>query len=804
MPDLVRFRRSLRPGRAALALALLLSSSALATPAQALDSDEALSSAGVELGQVSASLPSLRQAVQAASPGRSPEQQIADAVLLMGSKDYERSINLLNQVVEKHADHPTAYPHALSLLGESYYQAGQLWSARRSFQAIVDGASQGGRFSTYAPKAAARLVDIAMRKRDDALLERMVAVIDRLPADAGSQLAYARGKALLARKDYAGAAAALGKVDDRSAYAHQARFLAGLVSVKESTPVEAVPEGQDPPPVPRDRYNRAIELFSRVTQLPADTDSHRQVIDEAWLAIGRLYYETDQLEQAAKAYARIDRASPAFGTMLYELAWVYVKFGDTDRALRALELLAVADPQGQNIADGSLLRGDLMLRSGKFERALSTYQGVKTTYEPVRARIESFLASTSDPGAYYDRLTLREFEAVGESALPPIALEWAREAENGEAAFAIIDDIKSCRELLEQSNDLVERLSAVLSSPARVRAFPELKMALERALGALNRTALARYSLALGMEDVDDGALSGAIGQARAERRSLEARLKKLPTSDADFSAREVEAERQWNSVSQSVQRLELEVNRLSAIVNGLRRVLDEGASMGVVRDPASIEAFRAEIQANERDLQLYRAQLEALRKQIRSGRVQAGFGDQRFVDDAATRQRYRVALRKELELAAQGAAGKSLATYAGRALPVLKQAEELDAQLEGIESQLDGEVEIRTRGVVEQVAAETRNLVGYQVRLDELDQEARVLVGEVAQKNLGLVRDRFKMMILRADVGITQQAWEVREDQMTRVRVLQRERAREERALREELNEVLDDAGESTEETSR
>jgi hypothetical protein len=134
----------------------------------------------------------------------------------------------------------------------------------------------------------------------------------------------------------------------------------------------------------------------------------------------------------------------------------------------------------------------------------------------------------------------------------------------------------------------------------------------------------------------------------------------------------------------------------------------------------------------------------------------------------------------------------------------VLKQAEELDAQLEGIESQLGGEVEMRTRGVVDQVAAETRNLVGYQVRLDELDQEARVLVGEVAQKNLGLVRDRFKMMILRADVGITQQAWEVREDQMTRVRVLQRERAREERALREELNEVLDDAGETSEETAR
>ena len=66
--------------------------------------------------------------------------------------------------------------------------------------------------------------------------------------------------------------------------------------------------------------------------------------------------------------------------------------------------------------------------------------------------------------------------------------------------------------------------------------------------------------------------------------------------------------------------------------------------------------------------------------------------------------------------------------------------------------------------------------------------------------RNFGFVRDRLKLMILRADVGITQQAWEVREDQLTRVRTLQRERAREERALRDELNEVLDDAGEAPE----
>ncbi len=56
-------------------------------------------------------------------------------------------------------------------------------------------------------------------------------------------------------------------------------------------------------------------------------------------------------------------------------------------------------------------------------------------------------------------------------------------------------------------------------------------------------------------------------------------------------------------------------------------------------------------------------------------------------------------------------------------------------------------------------------------------------------------VRDKLKSIVLRADVGIVQQAWEVREEQRTRVLNLQRERAREEQSLNDELREVLDDA---------
>lgn len=768
--------------------------------ALAIDSDEALTTAGQQVQSVTSGVGSIRQQLQKSQAVRTPQQQIADAVLLMGAKDYDRAAGVLNQVIEKYPDHQTAYPDALSLLGEVYFRSNQLWSARRVFQKIAN-SSGDAKYGPYLSKSLARLVDIAMRKRDEALLGEVLASIDKAPASAASLLTYARGKAQLAKKDYASAKSTLGGLDPKSEYGHQAKFLLGLIAVKEATPAPVkLEDGEEPPAVPKERYATAVDIFQTVTKMAPDTEAHRQVIDQAWLAVGRLFYETNQLTQAVQAYNKIDRSSGEFGTMLYELAWVYVKLGDADRALRSLEVLAVADPNGQNIADGTLLRGDLMLRAGKFDKALKTYEGFKTTYEPMREKVEAFLASTSDPGAYYDKLTKKEFETGEVSSLPPIALEWAREAEDGDAAFGIVDDISECRELLAQSNDMVERLTAVLNSPARVRAFPELKNGIERALGMLNRTGLARLTLAEGMEDVDDDDLGGEIRGVRAERRSLEARLKKVPTTDGDFATRELEAERQWNRVSQGVQRLELQVNQNQAIVNGLRRLMGEGSSLGVVRDPTAMAAWEAQIKQEESDITLYKQQIDALRKQIRSGRVMAGFGDQRFIEDEQVRTRYATVLRKELELAQGGAAGNDLASYARKAMPIVKQADDADTQIGGVKAELDAEVERKTTEVITQVSAETTNLVGYQVRLEELDGQARTLVGEVMMRNFGFVRDRLKSMVLRADVGITQQAWEVREDEITRVRTLQRERSLQERLLREELNEVLDDAGESSE----
>ena len=63
-------------------------------------------------------------------------------------------------------------------------------------------------------------------------------------------------------------------------------------------------------------------------------------------------------------------------------------------------------------------------------------------------------------------------------------------------------------------------------------------------------------------------------------------RLGWLPVSEGDFLTRESTGERQWNQVSQKLQGLTIEADKLGAMVNALRRLLDEADRTGIGEDP--------------------------------------------------------------------------------------------------------------------------------------------------------------------------------------------------------------------------
>lgn len=780
-------RAERRRRRYGVAWAILLAGLVTSSTGHAISPKEAFEAAARAITHAESSQGEVARAVaKAKGDERTPEARIADGEMLLRTGDYDRAATLFHQVIEQHKDHPTAYPDALFLLGETYYASKQFMSARRVYRELAQHIGEP-RFAPYLGRGIARLVDVAVKLDDHATIDEVFAKMSQLPSTSiEGGLQYARGKGLFAKGDYASAKVALEAVPTQSGYAHQARYLLGVLALKEAGPA---PE-DEPPSERRKRYAKAIDQFRIAASLPAQSDEQRHVVDLAWLAVARLNAEAEQYVEAADAYNRVDRASPELSSMLYELAWVYLHMNEAERAQRMLEVLAVTDPDGSYLADGSLLRADLLLRSGRYEKALETYQTVRAQFEPMREKVHDFLQTTADPAVYYDRL-VKEPERRGEktAALPPLTVEWAREEEDGPAAFSVMDEAQQCRELLRKTTALVEKAKAVLGADNRVRVFPELRAGEEQALALINTLSLARWMIAQGFDDIDDD-VSNELAAVRARRRQLQDRVRALPVRDADFAAREEETQREWNAVSQKLQQLGLQVDQLQALVNGLQRTLDE------VGQP-SPETL-ANLEASERELAAYRAEMAELRKLIDAGRLQAGFGDQRFVEDAQVRAAFREALMEETRRAAAGEGGRDAAEFAQRVLPLLQRADAAERQIQRLYDELEAQARLRSDELRSLIESETANLMQYAERLEELDAEARIVVGEVAMRNFALVRDRLKDIVLRADVGITEQAWALREEQMARLRNLQLERVRTEQRLDDELREVLDDAEEA------
>ena len=68
--------------------------------------------------------------------------------------------------------------------------------------------------------------------------------------------------------------------------------------------------------------------------------------------------------------------------------------------------------------------------------------------------------------------------------------------------------------------------------------------------------------------------------RVRQERRALMKRLGWLPVTASDFSKRDESGDRQWNRVSQALQELTVEADKLGAIINGLKRVHGRGLAV--------------------------------------------------------------------------------------------------------------------------------------------------------------------------------------------------------------------------------
>ncbi len=763
---------------------LLLSAASAAGPASAQDLSSVLKKLNdleSDINQLS-SLPLRRSQLRSATY---VEERLADGELFFRLKDYVRASVIFTDVVESFPRHP-AYPDCLFLLAESLYHAGDYLGARSRFRLIIDRADEP-RFRPFLQRTLGRLIEIAILIRDFDRVEDYFSRLSQLPtSDIEAATGYYRAKYLYSvaqpetvaadddESEGGGAAydqqrleqarLAFENVPPNTAYFPQARYFVGVIYTV------------------RGQYEQAVRAFQQVAEYKATDAAGRKVVDLAKLALGRLFYETDQIERAAEAYQSIGRSSTDFDVALYEIAWAYIRNGDSTQAERALEVLGVAVPDSRTIPDGMILRGNLLLRNGSYLTADEVFAEVSKRFEKVREQLDEMYADQPNPAEHFRRLVRENVESFDvASFVPPLALKWTDLQGDIKQALQILADLSQSVRLVRETENIVKRMNSALASPNPVNIFPDLRSHRERTVALRTRLEKVRKQL-IAAEAKASGAGGSELAALRKERQQLEKSLDAIPDDPDEMHARNARVLEKYRALNSELSKLEVQTTGLEARIVATDRFMT--ATMKEREDAAGVAAIRTELEQQKAAVAEYRDRMATLRMDIENGQLQVGVGDAAYRRDGALREKYGELVERERKLMGAGKGGDN-AWY--RIVQAEAKIVEQDARVDAVVAERVAEM----RAVLDE---ESGNLERYREQLDALQTEAEVVIGAVTRENYAQIRQRFYEIVLRADVGRADVAWAEREEHRMRVEMLTRERTRQLQALDDEFREIMDE----------
>lgn len=756
-------------GRIAALAAFICALSAV--PAARADSVSQVESEVEDLRQRAKSLSSQYLSKQGFRGEHYAEERLIDGENFYRLKDYQRAAIIFMDIIESYPDH-AAYPDALFYFADSLFLSRDYYGSREWFRRILDESYKPG-IGRFRHKALGRLIEIAIHIDDYTGVEEYFQQLGQAPDD---EARYIKGKYLYFRGDLGQARQEFATIKGDGELALKAQYFIGAALTKEGL------------------YDEAIEVFKKGAEKQAASTSEQEVVDLMNLALGRLYFEKDFVENASAAYQRVGQHSRFFDTALYEAASVLIRAGDTIRAERTLEVLTLALPDSRYIPRAKLLRGNLLLRSGRYDEAERVFEDTISEFTPVTDQLDELIAEQGDTRKFFADLMERSLTTLDVSgALPPLVVKWVGEEPDVRRAIALTADLGVAREYARETERLVRLLEAVINGPSRINAIPTLRAAVRQSQQLNNRLVQLRSRL-LRMEEEKLGAADPEISRLRQERAQLQKKLDSLPTTEEQFNRREEQSQAIFQRMRHELARNEIRLDRLIAMIVALERYVQDPKYVEDVPEQ-NIKALRDELDRHRRGIATMRETLGDLRDDVENARYQVGVGDADDREDREIRERIRALSKKERALLS--GRGGDLGRRLDRIYAVIEETEDI---VDSFEQQVMREAERQITEMRKLVKAESDRVAGYRAELVSLNEEAEEVIGGVTFENFTNVRKRFHDLILKADVGIIDVAWMRKEEHGTRRNELTKKRLNEIKALDEEFREVIQSAEEKDE----
>jgi hypothetical protein len=766
------------PGLVAALVATLVVS---AVPAHADSPEQQLSAFENEARQLGSNLPRPNQ-----TTGAIGQRRLLDAEVAFALGNYDSAALMLFELATRPgADQETASFY----LAESLFHKGDRGAARSYYEQVVAGNNVASRY--YQPSLQ-RLIEISIIQNDDSKLADYLGALDRISAGLRlPSVPYVRGKLAYSQGKHDEALAYFQEVPKPSAYEMQAAYYTATTYVAK----------QD--------IARATDLFTELIGRKPKSSSDRRVIELSQLALGRLYYERDQFSKSIDSYLLVDRHSDLFPDALYEVAWVYVKNKQYDKALRALELLSLSDPQSQKTPTVRILEGNLRIRKAQlirgaqllgtldvksaddpaveYDKAVLVFTETHDMYVPSYAALAQMVSSKASPAQYLTQIAGRSQHVFQTAApIPEAAVQYLRDEPEVQRVVAVETDLGDITSNIAEAEGIIARLRGVLAAGDKTAVYPALAGRRKRIAAIQDDLIKLRNDLA--EQELRLIASPGDLAQLSATRRQLYTAYSALPSAEHVAAERALQNRAQYSAIEQVAAEAEEAIGSTQAIAVALRKYDSETPQASVVQP-----TLRADLDDAAREAAAIEDALDVVHRDLQIGRDLAGIGDESTTTARAARRELRLAEDAEHKVLA-GLAGTSKDRGKAQALVALgDRAARLSDQLDQTEAQIDGVVEQGLAEVRVALAQEEQQLAEFKKELADHEATSREIGGAALGASFERVKAKFYDIVIRTDVGNVDVSWSQKEDNDDDLKRLNLSRQRELKQLRDEFKDILD-----------
>ncbi len=544
------------------------------------------------------------------------------------------------------------------------------------------------------------------------------------------------------------------------------------------------------------QWDKAIEQFKAVTAMPPRDEKDKQVQELANLSLGRVLFEAGRFDEAVDRYQEVSRESDNFPDALYETAWTYVRKNQLQQAKNATEILLLVAEESVLAPEAKILQGTLLQKLQKYDEAIDTYTTVINTYAPVRDEIDALLTVNKDPVQYFDELLARNEKSLDVTKLlPPVALKWASTRKEVADAQEITSALEASRQGLKESRLIADRILKSVSERG-LESFPMLQEGFTRADAVETSITRSEESLTR-IEGYLVSSLMAPeqrqqLDDLRARGKALRERLASMPTTSEELLARRQKIQAKIDEVDRQAFQLGIEIQAQAAQLTAIRKYVDDTRTQRKT-SPEDEQAFLERVSTEQRALEAMQTELEELRANLAAERNNA---DKAVSGEDTLRAEYNDVLAKERALY-QAVRGQ----LPGEAQKAMLRADVVRADALAVRDRVGRSkavirerVQQRIDKLLALVMAEQKLIDTYSKDTDRVTGETRNLVGRIAFDSFKRVRQSFYDLVLKADVGVVDVAFQRKQDKTSSIQDLARRKDQELKQLDEEFKEVLKD----------